>query len=200
MLWTTGEQSMKWIDTNYKIEALEYLLDKECLPEKYDPLIPFKKNLITQSHSMGYQTKKDIADLPDAEWVRFGLQDENTIRLMRRFLSLYDPRPQKWKEIEKLDLSEKEKLAFQELYYLPGVKQTRAALYYGSGYDSLKRIAEADWKEILEKTALTISAKQLPCIVPLPKEVRTHIAVAKAFTEKANEPDAEETDNKKFEE
>lgn len=175
------------IDTNYKIEALEYLLDKECLPEKYYPLIQFKKNLISQSHRMGYQTKNDIVELSDAELFHFGLQDEIIINLLRRFLKLYDPRPQKMKEIEKLNLSAKEKLAFQELFYLPGVKQTRASLYFYSGYESLASIADADLKDILEKTALTISAHNLPCIVPLPKEVRTHIAVAKAFTKNRDE-------------
>ena len=78
-------------------------------------------------------------------------------------------------------------LAFQELFYLPGVKQTRASLYFYSGYESLASIADADLKDILEKTALTISAHDLPCIVPLPQEVRTHIAVAKAFTKNRNE-------------
>lgn len=175
------------IDTNYRIEALEYLLDKECLPEKYYPLIPFKNDLISQSHKMGYKTKNEIAGLSDDELFHFGLQDEKIIHLLRRFLSLYDPRPQKWKEIEKLNLSAKEKLAFQELFYLPGVKQTRASLYFDSGYESLTRIAEADLQDILEKTALTISARKLSCIVPLPKEVRTHIAVAKAFTKYGGE-------------
>ncbi len=175
------------IDTNYKIEALEYLLDKECLPEKYYPLIQIKENLISRSHSMGYKTKNDIAELSDAELLKLGLQDETTVNLLRRFLKLYDPRPQKMREIEKPDLSAKEKLAFQELYYLPGVRQTRASLYFYSGYESLASIADADPKEILEKTALTISAHNLSCIVPLPKEVRTHIAVAKAFTQSGNE-------------
>ncbi len=171
------------IDTNYRIEALVYLLDQACLPEKYGPLIPFKEDLISNSRRMGCKTKNDIAELPDAELFRFGLQSGEMIALLRRFLKMYDPKPPKFREIEKLDLSLKEKLAFQELYYLPGVKQTRASLYYCSGYGSLESIAASDKKDILEKTALTISAHQLACIVPLPKEVRTHIAVARAFTQ-----------------
>ncbi len=178
------------IHTNYKIEALEYLLDKECLPEKYAPLIRFKDNLISQSQKMGYQTKNEIAELSDAELLHFGLEDEKTVNLLRRFLKLYDPRPQKFSEIEKLDLRAEEKLAFRELYHLPGVKETRASLYFHSGYESLAKIADADLKDILEKTALTISANKLSCIVPLPKEVRTHIAVAKAFTRNGNEQSA----------
>ena len=176
--WGTG-----MIDTNYRIEALEYLLDKECLSEKYYPLIPFKKKLILQSNRMGYKTKNEIAELSDAELLNLGLLDDESVGLLRRFLRLYDPKPQKFKEIEKLNLDWKEKLAFRELYYLPGVKQTRASLYFLSGYGSLISIADADFNEILEKTALAISAYDLSCVVPFPKEARTHIAVARAFTQ-----------------
>lgn len=170
------------IDTNYRIEAFRYLLDKECLPEKYDPLIPFKEEMISQFHRMGYQTKNEIANLSDAELRNAGLREEEIINLLRRFLRLYDPKPQKFRELEKLDPELKMKFSFQELYYLPGVKQIRALLYFYAGYDSLASIAGADPKDILEKTARAISEHQLSCIVPLPKEVRTHIAVAKAFT------------------
>lgn len=170
------------IDTNYGIEAFEFLLDKECLSKRYYPLIPLKSELVSQSEKLGYKTKNDIAKLSDCEFAVFGLQSEEKIRLMRNFLKLYDPNPQKFKEIEKLDIGEEERFAFRELYCLPGVKYTRASLYYYSGYKSLKDIADADMKEILEKTASAISEYKLSCIVPLPKEVRTHIAVAKAFT------------------
>ena len=170
------------IDTNYRIEAFRYLLDKECLPEKYYPLIPFKEEMISQFHRMGYQTKNEIADLSDAELRNAGLREEGLIDLLRRFLRLYDPKPQKFRELEKPDPESQMKLSFKELYYLPGVKQTRALLYFYAGYDSLADIADADPKDILEKTARAISEHQLSCIVPLPKEVRTHIAVAKAFT------------------
>ena len=86
------------------------------------------------------------------------------------------------KEIEKFDLDNKEAKAFEELYYLPGVKQTRASLYFKSGFKSLKDIADANAEDILSKTSLTILRYELPYKAPLPKEVRTHIAVAKAFT------------------
>ena len=125
------------IDTNYRIGALEYLLDKDCLPEKYYPLIPLKHNLILRSRGTGYQTKNDLEVLSDAELSSFGLSEESLIGLLRRFLKLYDPKSQKFREIEKFDLSEKEILAYRELYYLPGVRQTRASLYYLSGYKTL---------------------------------------------------------------
>ena len=171
------------IDTNYKIEALEYLIDKDCMPEKYYPLVQFKTEMIARFQSMGYQMKNEIAGLSDTELMNAGLGDKETVLLLRRFLGIYDPKPQKFKELEKTDLDLQMKHSFLELYYLPGVKQTRASLYYYSGYYSLASIAAADPKDVLEKTALAISERQLSCIVPLPKEVRTHIAVARAFTQ-----------------
>lgn len=171
------------IDTNYWVEALEFLLKKDCLSERYYPLIPLKTELISRSRLLGCKTKNDIAKLSDSELMMFGLKDEGIIKLLRRFLTIYDPAPQKFKELEKLSIDSEEKLAFHELYYLRGVKYTRASLYYYSGYKSLKSIADADMKDILEKTAWAISEYKLSCIVPFSKEVRTHIAVAKAFTQ-----------------
>lgn len=171
------------IDTDYGIEALEYLLNKDCLAERYHPLILFKKELIERSRKLGYRTKNDIAKLSDSDFTAFGIHDEITINLLRRFLKIYDPDPKKFREIDKMNLNAEDRLAFNELYYLPGVKSTRASLYYHSGYKSLKDIANAEQNEILEKTAFAISEHKLSCIVPLPKEVHTHIAVAKAFTQ-----------------
>lgn len=170
------------IDTNYTIEALEYLLKPECLSERYYPLIQYKDKLIKQSKRLGCKTKNDISNLSDTQLIDIGLKDQAIIKLLRKFLVMYEPNPQKVKEIEKLNLSNKERFAYQELYYLPGVKQIRASLYYHSGYKSLKDIGNASVKEILEKISLTISKNKLSCIVPLSKEVCTHIAVAKAFT------------------
>lgn len=174
------------IDTNYPIEALDYLLDEKCLSERYYPLIEYKNQLITKSRKLGCKNKNDIAKLSNSDFLKFGLQDEKMIKLLRRFLTIYDPNPQKFKEIEKLNLEAKQYRAFKELYYLPGIKQTRANLYYCSGYKTIKAIAKANVEDILKNTALAISTNKLSCIVPLAKEVKTHIAVAKAFTQKSN--------------
>lgn len=171
------------IDTNYSVEALDYLLVEECLPERYYPLIQHKKELITKSLKKGYKTKNDILKLFDDELMTLGLKDEKEIKLMQRFLKLYDSKPIKFKEILKLDLGKEEKQVFEELYYLPGVKHIRASLYYRSGYKSLEDIAKTNVDEVLKRTAVAISKYNLSCIVPLPKEIRTHIVVAKAFTE-----------------
>ena len=50
-----------------------------------------------------------------------------------------------------------------------------------AGYKTLAGFINTSPDEIAEKTAKAIKEHNLPCIVPLPKEVRTHIAVAKAF-------------------
>ena len=56
-----------------------------------------------------------------------------------------------------------------------------AAFAYKAGYKTLADFINTSPDEIAEKTAKAIKEHNLPCIVPLPKEVRTHIAVAKAF-------------------
>ena len=172
------------IDTNYNIDALEYLLDKECLSERYYPLIQYKDVLISLSKQLGYKTKNDIENLSESKLLKIGFQDEEAIKLLHRFLHIYDPNPTKFKEIEKLNLDLERYLSFKELYFLPGVKQTRASLYFYSGYKTLKDIAKGNVDEILENTAKSICKYNLSYIVPLPKEIRTHIAVSKAFTQK----------------
>lgn len=167
--------------TNYPLSALEILLDSLCLSNRYAPLIPYKAALLAGLCTLGCKTKADAQCLSDADFLQMGL-DAEILPLLRRFFTLYDPNPRKFREIARLTADSREQAAFRELYCLPGVKFTRASLYYRVGYRSLQDIAEASPEEILEKTAQTIAAEHLSGTVPLPKEVRTHIAVAKAFT------------------
>ena len=169
------------MNTDYRIEALDILLEKDCMPEKYHPLIPYKNGLISGLHALNCKTKSDAAALTDAALAGIGLTDPACVLLFRRFLSLYDPNPQKFREIKKVTADSDEQQAYTELYYLPGVKQTRASLYYKAGYRSLKDFVDTTPEEVQHRTAQAISAYGLPCIVPLPKEIRTHIAVSKAF-------------------
>lgn len=172
------------IDTDYPIEALDILLEKICLSEKYYPLLNHKDALISGLQCRGCAKKSDAEALPDDAYIQMGLNDAKLLRLFRRFLALYDPNPGKFREIANIAPDPERQAAFQELYYLPGVKQIRASLYYLSGYRALKDFGLASVDEVLKKTSLAISANDLSCIVPLPKEVRTHIAVARAFTMK----------------
>lgn len=73
--------------------------------------------------------------------------------------------------------------SFQELYQLPGVKYTRAMLYFKAGFRFLADIAISSPQEIIAKTEGIIRKENLSLKVPLLKEVKTHIAVARAFTD-----------------
>ena len=165
-------------ETNYPMEALTVLLRRDCLSERYYSLLPYRERLLS---ALAGKRKNEAASLTDGELIHIGLPDVETIRLLRRFFALYDPRPDKLREISQLAADEKERAAFRELYMLPGVKAVRASLYYRSGYTSLGDVANTTVEEVQRRTAETIAADGLGCTVPLPKEVRTHIAVAKAF-------------------
>lgn len=169
------------MNTDYRIDALNILLEKDCLPEKYHPLIQYKNGLISGLQALHCKTKNDAAALTDADLATIGLKDPGCIALFRRFLTLYDPNPQKFREIKKVTTDPVLQQAYTELYYLPGVKQTRASLYYKAGYRSLRDFVNTTPEEVRVRTAHVISECGLSCIVPLPKEIRTHIAVAKAF-------------------
>ena len=169
------------VQTNYPVAAVAILLDRSCLPERFFPLIPYRDALLSGLPAAGCRTKNDAASLPDDALIGLGLPDETAVRLFRRFLALYDPDPRKFREIDKVTTDPDERAAFRELYCLPGVKSVRATLYCRSGYRTLADFADTTAESVIERTARTIAEDRLPCIVPLPKEVRTHIAVARAF-------------------
>ena len=171
------------MQTDYPLKALTILLEADCLPERYHPLLPYKMALLAELPLLGCRTKSDAEKLSDGDLLKAGLPDLQTVCLFRRFLGLYDAPRQKFREIEKIAADPAQRAAFYELYALPGVKAVRAGLYYLAGYRSLQAFAAASTEEILARTALAIREHSLSCIQPLPKDVRTQIAVAKAFTE-----------------
>ncbi len=91
---------------------------------------------MTGLHVLHCKTKNDAATLKATDLEAIGMTDSGCIHLFRRFLTLYDPNPQKFREIKKITNDPEEQQAYTELYYLPGVKQTRASLYYKAGYSS----------------------------------------------------------------
>lgn len=165
------------MNPDYPIEALAVLLNEDCLLRRYYPLIGQKERLIS---SLGGKTKSEAERLPDNVYLHLGLT-EDRLPLLRRFFTLYDPDPKKFREISKLCADPVEAAVLRELSHLPGVKYTRARLYASSGFRCLGDIARSTPEEILEKCADTIAQNGLSCALPLPKEVRTHIAVARAF-------------------
>lgn len=170
------------IDANYSIEALRVLLNEDCLLGRYFPLIGSKEALIAGLTGLGCVKKDDIAAITDDVLLSVGLPDRNAVSLFRRFLTLYDVRPEKMREIPGITYDLTKQAAYRELYLLPGVKATRAELYRLSGYSSLYEIAKTNVEEVQTRTSRAIDIHHLPYAVPLPKEIRTHIAVAKAFT------------------
>ena len=54
------------MNTDYRIDALNILLEKDCLPEKYHPLI-YKNRLISGLQALHCKTKNDAAALTDAD-------------------------------------------------------------------------------------------------------------------------------------
>jgi len=165
---------------NYKIEAINILLNKECILERYYPLIPFKNEIVNLLKENGINTKEEALNCDVI--LKNLFNDEKLTFLYKRFLNMYEINKSKLKEIDKLDLSEEERKSFQELYLLPGVKETRARLYYISGLRSLTDIASKTSKEIIESTLETINRMKLEYKAPLEKEANTHIAVAKLLT------------------
>ena len=170
------------LNMNYKIEAIDELLQKDCILARMYPLIPYKQALIEHLRAAGCLTKEDCQKLSEEALLSAGLPDAETAKLFKQFLGMYDIKPQKLKEIDTSCKTPEEAESFRELYHLPGVKRVRAELYYRSGFRALKDIADASMEEIITRTAETIESQNLDCIVPLKKEVKTHIAVAKAFT------------------
>ena len=170
------------MNTDYKIEAITILLNEDCILTRYYPLIPYKKILIENLSKIGCQTKFDCMKLSDDLLLEAGLADIEMVRLFRMFLSLYDIKPAKLKEITTVCKENEEILSFKELYQLPGVKNTRARLYYKAGFHSLTDIAKSSPQEIITKTESVIREENLSLKVPLMKEINTHIAVARAFT------------------
>lgn len=168
---------------DYKIEAIDILLNEECILQRYYPLIQLKNILIHNLLNNGCFSKSDCSLLSDEVLIQMGLADVEMVRLFRLFLNMYDVKPSKMKEIEKVSENEEEKGIFRELYLLPGVKAVRARLYASAGYTDLFKIAGTSSETIISDTTRVIMQNELDLKVPLLKEVRTHIAVAKVLTE-----------------
>lgn len=171
------------MNPNYKIEAMKILLDESCILKRYFELIPYKYILLENLKKLGCNRKSDCEMLSNEVLLTVGLKNAERVALFRAFLSLYDINTTKLKEIDSVCETPEEAASFWELYHLPGVKSTRAMLYYKAGFCSLEKIAESSPQEIITKTEQVITEENLDLKVPLMKEIRTHIAVARAFTD-----------------
>lgn len=171
------------LNADYKIGAIKELLNEDCILTRYYSLIPYKYNLVENLNRMGCYTKSDCMKLSDKSLLDAGLPDIDMVKLFKAFLSMYDINPTKLREITSICKTPEETQSFRELYQLPGVKSTRAMLYYKAGFRSLDAIASSSPQEIIARTENIIRKENLSLKVPLMKEIKTHIAVARAFTD-----------------
>lgn len=170
------------MNADYQVEAINILLNEDCILKRFVPLIRYREKLVQGVQQLGCRTKSDCLRLSDDNLFLIGLPDTSMIQMFRRFLVMYDIDPKKLKEIERSNCTPEEAAVFRELYHLPGVKLTRARLYYLAGFRSLADVACVESDEVIRRTTVVIQQGGLSLKPPLPKEVRTHIAVAKAFT------------------
>ncbi|MBQ8313156.1 MAG: hypothetical protein IJX84_08150 [Clostridia bacterium] len=171
------------VNTDYKIEAIGYLLNEDCILKGFYPLIPYCNILVENLMQRGCRRKSDAVKCTDEELLQAGLPDMGMVALFRRFLVMYDPKAQKMREIASVSETPEEAEAFKELYLLPGVKSTRARLYMQAGFATLEEVAGMMPECLIAACQQTIDREGLNLKAPLMKEARTHIAVARAFTD-----------------
>lgn len=168
---------------NFRIEAIDLLLVEDRILKGYIPLISCKHQLMQGLHDLGCRTRDDCLALTDEALYAAGLP-AGMADLFRRFLRMYDYKGKGVKDIPDAAVRSPEEIAsLLQLMYLPGVKAIRAQLYYQCGLCSLMDFAAADAEKLRAHIANVIARENLPFSPPLPKELRTQIAVAKVFTE-----------------
>ncbi len=173
------------INSNYLIQGIALLLEEDRILKCYVPLIPIKQQLVQGLQQLGCKTRDDCLALTNEELISAGLPAELT-GLFRRFLCLYDYKSKGIKDIPDAEAKSAEEIAsLIELMRLPGVKAVRAQLYHHCGLQSLADFAAWDAEALQQHIAQVIEREALPYSVPLPKELRTQIAVAKLFTQYA---------------
>lgn len=168
---------------NYKLEAIDLLLNENCVLNRYYPLIPWKKELIEYCKNAGVSSKEECLAKFDTLLLFKLLINEHLVMLFRHFLTMYDAKASKFTNIKNLKISDDEKTSYMSLYLLPGVKETRARLYYLAGFRTIQDFAEMNPNEMLSILERTIKDNKLNVTLPLPKEIRTHIVVAKVYTQ-----------------
>lgn len=97
--------------------------------------------------------------------------------LFSRFIHIYDFNNSKLREIKGY-VGTKEYEALAALLRLPGVRSLRAELYFHSGV-TLEVLAEKSTEDIRNMVSDYIRRENRPEIIPQPKEINCHRAVAK---------------------
>jgi hypothetical protein len=74
-----------------------------------------------------------------------------------------------------------EYVKLSDLSRIPGLKTVRARLYYDGGFDTLDKIAASDPEDLRAALASFVERTGFGGIAPLPKEVRSTVAAARAL-------------------
>ncbi len=163
------------MNDNYYMDDLINSLEKDIVMERYFPLIPYKEELTNIMNKAGAVRKDQISDAV-IEDIRMMLGDDIS-RLFARFIHIYDFNKSKLREIKGC-LGTKDYDSLSALLRLPGVRCLRAELYFGSGV-TLEVLAEKSTEDIRNMVGDYIKRENRSEIIPQPKEVNCHRAVAK---------------------
>ena len=163
------------MNDNYELDDLIDSLQRDIVMERYYPLIDCKKALTAILNKAGAVQKDQVSEAVIEE-LRGKLGDP-TARLFARYLHIYDFNKAKLREISDY-IGTKDYDALSALLRLPGVRRLRAQLYLNSGV-TLEVLAEKSTEEIRSMVRAYIQRENRAEIVPQPKEVNCHRAVAK---------------------
>ncbi len=163
------------MNDNYFIDDLIAFLDRDVVMERYYPLIEYKRELTDILNNAG-AVRKDQVSAATIEDIRTALGDDASA-LFARYIHIYDFNKSKLREI-KDSIGTDRYNALAELMRLPGVRLLRAELYFNSGV-TLLTLAEKSVDEIRYMVGYYIKNANRVEIIPQPKEVNCHRAVAK---------------------
>ena len=167
------------MDDNFYLSDLLEALRADVVLERYFPLIPHRAALDAAFRARGLVLRDEVT-APVLDSLRGDFDDE-TLRLLTRYLHLYDFSKAKLRELRGLP----DEAALSELVRLPGVRRTRAEVYLRSGV-TLEVLAEKSTAEIRDMVRAYLTQEGRTETVPFPKEVNCHRAVAKMLLHRKN--------------
>lgn len=175
------------MNDNYFVEDLIVSLERDIVMERYYPLIDYKDELTAILNKAGVVRKDQVSDAVTDD-IRMILG--NVVSgLFGRYIHIYDFKKSKLREIKDY-IGTKEYDAIADLLRLPGVRLLRAELYFNSGV-TLEVLAKKATEDIRNMVCDYIQRENRSEIIPQPKEVNCHRAVAKmilrTYEEEANE-------------
>ena len=163
---------MKW--DNFYLEDLLFSLAPETTLARFSPLFPLKESLLRDFQSFSAVFRDDVTE--DVMKKLAERYDETTLRLLSRFLHLYDFDTKKLREISSY-VGTKPYDVLADFLRLPGVRLLRAKLYADSGFTT-ETLVERPAEEIQSIIRRYVEENQRPESVPFLKEIRCHKAVA----------------------